>query len=137
VQLAPFLVLMAGLHFILFKPMLAFLEQRQAATVGARAEAEKLQSRAGEQVGKYESAVNAARGEVADLRAARRAAANVEYQRIVAAARTESEEKVSGAVVRIRAEASAARAQLEGASRALADDVAAQVLGRPLSQTEA
>jgi F0F1-type ATP synthase membrane subunit b/b' len=137
VQLAPFLVLMAGLHFILFKPMLAFLEQRQAATVGARAEAEKLQSRSGEQVGRYEAAVNAARAEVADLRAARRAAANVEYQRIVAAARTEAEEQVSSAVGRIRTEATAARAQLEGASRSLADDVAAQVLGRSLSQTEA
>jgi F-type H+-transporting ATPase subunit b len=137
VQLAPFLVLMVGLHFLLFKPMIAFLDERRAATVGARAEAERLQSQAGDQVGRYEAALAAARGTIAELRGARRAEANAAYQAAVSAARSEADAQVAVAVDRIRAETKSARAELGGAARVLADDVAAKVLGRPVSSVEA
>jgi F0F1-type ATP synthase membrane subunit b/b' len=134
VQLAPFLVLMVGLHLILFKPMLAFIEARHAATVGARAEAEKLQATAGEQVGRYEAAVASARAEIAELRTARRAAANSEYARVVGAAREAADGQVAEAVKRLRVEHASARDEMSVSARALANDAAAQVLGRPLTQ---
>jgi F0F1-type ATP synthase membrane subunit b/b' len=45
-QALPFLVLLAGLHVILYKPMLAYLAERREATAGAKKAAQELQERA-------------------------------------------------------------------------------------------
>ena len=57
--MAPFLVLVAGMHFILYKPMLAYLDARANATVGARKEAEELQARAASRLNEWEVALEA------------------------------------------------------------------------------
>ena len=137
VQLAPFLVLVAGLHVILFKPMLAYLLEREHHTAGARHEAASLQAKSAGQATRYEQAVAAARSEIIELRSSRRAVANAEYQKVVAAARAEADHEVQGAVERLRAESGTARGELKGNAAALAHDVAAQVLGRPPAQLEA
>ena len=137
VQLVPFLVLMMGLHVILFKPMLAYLDECQAATAGARHRAEELQAKANERVAQWEQAIAKARSDIAELRSGRRAQANGEYQGIVAASRKAAEARVGEAAAVIRAEASAARSELQAQSRVLAGDVATKVLGRPLAGLEA
>lgn len=136
-QMLPFLALMLGLRAILFKPMLDYLDERATATVGSRKEAEGLQERAGTLLTQWEAAIAKAHGEIADFRAARRAVANQEYQRVIAEARREAESRISDAVLVIRGEAALAREELRGASRLLAGDVVAQVLGRPTAQMEA
>ncbi len=133
VQILPFLALMAGLHVILFKPMLAYLEQRHAATAGARAEAEKLQADSGAALDKVEATLAAARGEIAERRASTRATANAAHAEKVAAARSATDAQVAEALVRIREEAATARAQLGSDAGALANDMARQLLGRELS----
>lgn len=135
--MVPFLVLVAGMHFILYKPMLAYLDARAAATVGARKEAEALQASASSRLAEWEAALAKARLEVADYRAQRRAAAQAQHARIVADARAAAESKIGQSIEVIRAEAATARQELEATSRALSRDVASQVLGRPLPQVEA
>jgi F0F1-type ATP synthase membrane subunit b/b' len=135
--MVPFLVLVAGLHFVLYKPMLAYLDARAHATVGARKEAESLQAQAAVRLAEWEAALAKARLEVTDFRAQRRAAAQAQHARIVGEARGVAEAHLSQAIEVIRAEATAARSELDATSRALSREVAAQVLGRALPQLEA
>lgn len=136
-QVLPFLVLMLGLHFILFKPMLAYLEARDHATVGARHDAQALAAKAEAKLRDYEQALEKARNEVAEYRAARRAEAQKVYMTRVAAAREASDKRLGGAMATITTEAREARSQMGGRARALAVEAASQVLGRPVNQVEA
>jgi F-type H+-transporting ATPase subunit b len=131
VQMVPFLALMLGLHVILFKPMLAYLDERAHATAGARHEADKLSAATTALVTRWETAIAAAQSEIADLRAQRRAAANAEYQRVVSDARRAAEARIADAAIVIRNDAARAREELRASSRTLAGDVVRQVLGRP------
>ena len=136
-QVLPFLVLMLGLHFILFKPMLAYLEARDHATVGARHEAEALAAKAEAKLRDYEQALEKARNEVAEFRAARRAEAQKVYTAKVASAREAADKRLGSAMATIATESREARSQMGGRARALAVDAASQVLGRPVQQVEA
>lgn len=133
----PFLALVAGLHFILFKPMIAYLDARAEATVGARKEAEALQARATTRLAEWEAALAQARQEVSEFRALRRSAAQSKHAGVVAEARAAAEVRIGQAIAVIRVEAEAARTELGATSRALSQEVATQVLGRPLPQLEA
>ena len=135
--MVPFLVLVAGLQFILYKPMLAYLDARAEATVGARKEAEALQGKATARLAEWEAALVKARQEVAEFRALRRSEAQGKHARVVADARAAAEARIGQAIAVIRAEADAARTELDATSRALSREVATQVLGRPLPQLEA
>lgn len=133
----PFLALVAGLHFILYKPMLAYLDARADATVGARKEAEALQAKATARLAEWEAALAKARQEVAEFRALRRSDAQGKHARVVSDARAAAEAHIGQAIAVIRAEADTARTELDATSRALSREVATQVLGRPLPQLEA
>lgn len=132
-QMAPFLVLLVGLHLILFKPLIAYLDERDGATLGAKKEAEALQAQAAAATIRWEQELGKARNEVAEFRGQKRAEAQAEYQRVVAAARAEAEARIAEASSQIRAEADSARVGLKESARQLSNDVATQVLGRPLS----
>lgn len=137
IQLLPFLVVVFGLNAIIWKPMLAYLEERDHATVGARKHAEELAARAAARLAEYEAALTRANAEVTDYRSKRRADAQKVYTATIADARSASEKRVSEAVARVRADAESARAEVLPAARALAADVAGQVLGRPVAPVEA
>lgn len=132
-QILPFLALMLGLHFILFKPMLDYLQARDHATVGARKEAEALAARAEARLLEYEAALAKARSEVAEYRGERRGEAQKRYQARLAEARKEADARLAEAMSSISADAAAARSEIGDRARALASDAAAQVLGRPLA----
>ena len=136
-QVVPFLVLVAGLHFILYKPMLAYLDARAHATIGARKEAEVLQARAAARLAEWDAALARAQAEVTEYRSQRRAAANQGHQRVIAEARGAAEAHIHQAVAVLRSEADTARAELHASSLALSREVAVRVLGRPLATIEA
>jgi len=129
-QLLPFLTLMGLLHVILWKPMLAYLNERERATVGAKKAAEDLATRADARMADYEAALEKARNEVAEYRSARRAEAQKAHGEVVGAARKEADARLSGAVKQIQAEAVVARGELENIARGMAGEVASQALGR-------
>lgn len=135
--LPPFLVLVAGMHFILYKPMLAYFEARTNATLGARKEAEALQAQAGNRVAEWEAALARAQAEVTDFRSQRRQVSQAAYQAVVSAARADADKHIAAALDTMRVEAATARDELAATSQALSREVAVRVLGRPLPQVEA
>jgi len=129
----PFLVAAAALHLILFRPLLDYLDERQALSREARAEAERLNAHADEALAKVVKQLAEARKEASELRQQARGKAREVENGILAQAREEADATVSAAVEQIAAEKQRASATLRGTAQALSHDIAAQVLGRPLA----
>lgn len=132
-QLFPFGLTAIALYFIVFKPMLAYLDARAVAIEGERKQAAETEERLLARMAEYEGRLARARAEVADLRAARRETAAGEHAAIVALARGRAEQKVAAALREIVAEREVARATLEKTAGILGDQVASAVLGRDLA----
>lgn len=128
----PFLVTLAGLNTILFKPMLAYLAARREATVGAREEALALQEKVELKLTQWEAALQRSHAEVADFRAQKRAEAQAAYAARVGKARAEAEARINDAVSVIQGEAALAREDVGRLSRQLAGEMASRCLGRDL-----
>jgi F0F1-type ATP synthase membrane subunit b/b' len=111
-NMVPFLVAILGMYFIILKPLIAYLEEREAAISGGRIEADKIQGRIDEKMDAYEAELARAKVEVATLRGEQRAEAQVAYDGVMTQA--------------------AAAKTLKASSAQLATQVASQVLGRPL-----
>ena len=123
---------MAALHFIIFRPMLDYLEDRDKARSGGRDEAEALQSRIAEKVEDYDARMVKAQDDVIELKAERRVAALAEGEVSLTAARKASDEKIQAAVAEIDAERVEAASGIEQSAKDLAGDIARGVLGRDL-----
>ena len=76
----PFGLTMLMLHFVLFKPMIGYLGDRDKAIVGSREDAKRLQEKAEEKMAEYDTALSNARAEVSAVRAAARAQAMEERE---------------------------------------------------------
>ncbi len=135
VQVAPFLVLVAGLQVIIFKPMLKYLHDRAAATVGAKHDAEALVKRSEGRMAEYEARLAKVRSELTEYRAALRNDAHKEHAQHVAEARRESEVHLHGALAAIQREAAVARKAVASMSKDLAGDIASSVLGRAVESS--
>lgn len=131
-QLVPFLLTMAALHFIIFKPMLEYLDDRDKARSGGRDEAEALQGRIEEKVADYDARMEEAHSEVVDLRAERRGAALAQAEGRLAEARAAADEQVRAALGAIESERAAAATGIRNTAQELAGDIAGQILGRDL-----
>jgi len=124
----PFGLTMLMLHFVLFKPMIGYLGDRDKAIVGSREDAKRLQEKAEEKLAEYETALANARAEVSAVRAAARAQAMEEREAAVTVARKDAEGKLAAALVEIQAAAQVAAKELQPISSNLADDISSQVL---------
>ena len=97
-QVIPFLVTCFALTKIIFLPMLEYLADRDAHIEGSKKEAADLHSRVAERTAEYQERLMAARSQIADLRAARRAEAQTAYDARVASARSIAEAEVAEAL---------------------------------------
>ncbi len=136
-QLLPLFTVLAGLQMILFKPMIAYLAARKAATVGERASAEALKEKAGLKLLQWDAALVRAHTEVAEFRAARRSEAQAAYAKQVAATRALSDRHIADELAVLQGEAALAREEVGRMARSLAQDMAARALGRALPGVEA
>ena len=132
-QMVPFLVTLGALYFIIFKPMLDYLDAREQVIASDRAEADRLQSELADKMADYEARLTAARAQVTELRAKLRADAQAAADERLHAAHAQAEEQVAAAVAVIHQERDAARGQLEATARALGSDISARVLGRTVA----
>ncbi len=133
VLIALFIVLVWPVDRLLFRPLLRVLDERRERIEGAREKADQLSRDADDVLGRYESAVQAARQEAEASRRASLDEARRNQNRITAGARGEAEGEVTrarGEVARALAEA---RTQLRREAEPLARAAASQVLGRALS----
>ena len=127
-QAIPFLITIVALYQIIWKPMLAYLAEREAATEGARAEAAALEEKVAAQLADYEARLAEARTELRQMRSDRRDAALKAYTAQIDAARQAAEERVGAALAELSAEQAAARSALKASSTQLADDISGRIL---------
>ena len=127
-----FVILIPIANAVLFKPMLAVLDERDARIAGASAEATKADARADEVFGTYQAAVTVARREAEDIRRETLDGARKSQADVTAAARADAEQQVASTRNEVASSVESARAQLTAEREALARTVAEQVLGRTL-----
>ncbi|TVQ90421.1 MAG: hypothetical protein EA397_12605 [Deltaproteobacteria bacterium] len=127
-----FLVAVVASWLILWKPLLEWMDERDQAVTGARAEALRLDEQIDLRLQEVESRLQSVRAEISELRTSGRAESAAAEAEVLAAARTEVEQKLSEAAAQIGEQSEIARRGLADASRAIADDMASQILGRPV-----
>lgn len=129
----PFAVTALGLHALLFKPYVAYIEGREAATDGARAEARALQDKADAALADLEARLAAAREEASAVRAAARESALKQEAAIMTAARGEAGARLGEALAELATERDAVRGEIKAMATTLSTEVAERVLGRSVA----
>ena len=129
-QFVNFVILMAVLNALLFKPLRAALQARRDAIEGSRAKVQDIDEQVQAQIARYEAQLQEARQQGAQERATLRKAAQEEEARILGEANQTSAEKLQTIKEQIQVEAGAARQALRNESEALAKEIAGKVLGR-------
>lgn len=132
-QVFPFGLTAVALYYILFKPMLAYLDERTAAIEGERQKAAQLEERVNARMAEYEARLEKAKAEVTELRTTRRAEAVAEYNAVIQESRHNAEQQVASALQQLAQEREAARASLEQTANTLGVQIATRVLERDVA----
>jgi F-type H+-transporting ATPase subunit b len=127
------LLLTGVLNRLLLRPMTRVMEERDGAIRSARELAEASQARAQAATDELEARTRAARGDVYRQMDEKRRDALERRTQIVADTRSEVERATAEAKQRLRAQALAAREQLDGDADAIATTIVERVLGRKAS----
>ena len=131
---APTFLLVVLLHFYLksmfFKPLKKVLDQRYAATEGARKLAETRLQEAAAKTAQYEAAVRAAKAEIYQAQDKLHKELQEREAEAVTAARRSADEAVKSAKALLAQDVEAARAALAADSDALANRIAESILRR-------
>jgi F-type H+-transporting ATPase subunit b len=128
-----FILLIWPANRLLWRPLLRVLDERRERIAGARALAEKVGAEAQDALASYESAVEHARRGADAERARVLAKARTEQAQVTATARSAAETEMATARAAVAAALERARGDLRSAAQELGREVAARVLGRPLS----
>ena len=131
-QFANFMILMAVLNVLLFKPLRAALQARKETIEASRAKVQDIDDQVRAQISRYEAQLQEARQQGAQERAALRKTAQEEEARILGGANKTSAEKLQTIKEQIQKEASVVRQALRSETEALAKDIAVKVLGRAI-----
>jgi F0F1-type ATP synthase membrane subunit b/b' len=129
----PFAVAAIAVYAILWRPLLAYLDERQAVSDHALHEAHDLQHGAEAHLARIDVRLGQARDAVAEQRAAARRRAAVKENEILAAARASADQRVERAVADLKSEQAAASAALKVTANELSNQIAGRVLGRNLT----
>jgi F-type H+-transporting ATPase subunit b len=134
IQLVPFLVTLLGLHYIIFKPMLAHLADRERNIDGFKREAALLQEEVAGKVGELEAKLSEAKAEAAVERASLRRDSKAAEAAVVGAAREASDGVLTEARAGIATEKAAASKELGLTARSLSTSIASTILGRKVAE---
>ena len=127
-----FVILIAPLNAMIFRPLFRVLDERDAKIAGATREAGALVDRATSLTDEYRGAIREARDAAEGVRKQQLESARSEHATITAEARSESDDEIARARQDIEGALAEARDTLQAASRDLARVAAERVLGRPL-----
>ena len=127
------LLLSVILDRLLLRPVTRVMSQREGAIRSARELAEAARARAQSAADELETRTRSTRAEIYRQMEEKRRAALERRAEIVADTRREVERSLADATRRVRAQATAARAQLERDADALATIIVERVLGRKAS----
>ncbi len=125
-----FCALVFVVNQLIFRPVFAVLEEREARVDGARLKAEQVAAEADSLLEAYDASISGARADADRARKERLAAVRVEQSSSTAAARAEAETRVETARNDLAQTLAEARQGLQAASRDLARAAAQRILGR-------
>jgi F0F1-type ATP synthase membrane subunit b/b' len=128
IQAVFFFLLLAVLPGLIFKPMLARMDQREARTDGAREAAKSMRKAAEEEGAKFEAAIAQTRKKALSERAEHRAAAQRQAAETVAAGKAAAAANIDHQIAAQRAAADAARTQLQADARSIAGQIADNIV---------
>jgi F-type H+-transporting ATPase subunit b len=129
-QFVNFVVLMAVLNALIYKPLRAALQARKETIEGSKAKVQDIDEQVQAQIARYEAQLQEARQQGGQERAALRKAAQEEEGRILGEANQKAAERLQSIKEQIQEEAGAARKALRNETDALAKEIAGKVLGR-------
>lgn len=132
VQMINFLILLVILHRLLYKPLLAKMEERTVAIKQSLDEAQAARAEAARAHEENEARLRAAHAEAAAIRAQALTEAAEEQRRLVEGARAEAERLVQQAKAQTEAEIRRAREELRREVADLATAVAEKLVRRSL-----
>ncbi len=137
VKALPTSALVILLHFFLkhtfYRPLEGVLDERDAATAGARKAAQAAMEKAEEIAARYEAALREAQGEIFREQEAARQRMRAEQRAALEEARKRSNAMVREAKAEIREEMETARRDLAAQSDALAEEIVSALLERRAS----
>ena len=133
VQLLPFIVTIAGLYYILFKPMFDYLEERDGASTGATDTAKDLEATVQATKAEITAKTQSALKESSEARSAARQELMAEYNNFVQGKRQEAEKEIKEATQAIAVEKSAARQEVHVQAESFANDIASRIIGRNIA----
>jgi len=130
VQMALFLVLMAVLNKLLFKPTLEAVNLREERTTGARDEADRLREDADGKIAEFDRRMKESRQSANEERKKLRDEGAGRRQELVDAARSEANELTEGGRKELAAATSEARKGVTAAADALSGQIVARLLSK-------
>ena len=128
VQFAFFIALVLVLPKLIFEPLLARFDLREARTEGARRDAKTMLKEAEEKQQAYEEATAKEKQRALAERAAARADAQKKAAAMVASVRAETNERIDQGIATMRAEAAKAKETLDAEAAQLADVIATKLM---------
>ena len=130
IQIVNFLVLLVALHFILFKPIRAIMQERSQSISGSYTDAKTAQEKIQSLTDRYTAAL-------AEAKQRSNAAYGALYQQgldvqrdLISQERTRAGEQLDKARADIAAASAAARNELKAEAERLSKDIAGKMLGR-------
>jgi len=132
IQLINFLVLLAVLNILLYKPIRKVLAERQGKIADAKSRAEGVDQDVQVKMAEYEARLKEMKSGAADERAVLIKEAQVEEAAMLESARKDASETIAAIKARIAKEAADARTILQEQAKILSVDICEKVLGRSL-----
>jgi len=132
-QFVNFLVLMAVLNALLYRPLRKVLAQRKEKIDGSHQRAKDLEAQIEEKMTRYQEQLQAAKVKGSQERAEMRSAATAEEAKLIGAAREEAAQRLLVLKGKVAEEAAVAEKTLRAETEGIAGSIAAKVLGRALA----
>ena len=132
-QLVPFLLTISVLYFVLFKPMLAYLDERDEKIDGAKEKAMSMQKQSADNMSVLKEKTAALRKEINVLRGEARTQVMNEYNQAMQNARKEADKEIKENAATILTDQNLVREELKTKAREVANTIASRTLGRSVS----
>ena len=132
-QLVPFLLTISVLYFVLFKPMLAYLDERDEKIDGAKEKALSMQKQSVDNMNMLKEKTSSLRKEINMLRSEARTQVMNEYNQKLQQARKEADTEIKENASKILADQNLVRSELKMKAREVANTIASRTLGRSVS----
>lgn len=126
--LALVLIVMASLHFLLFRPVLRTLDGRQAELTKLDTQAQQQRAEVARLAEQYRKDLDAARAQVEQVRGQAHAEARKQYEELLEQARKAAGKELQDALAELQTEMRGAASQLSRAARTLAQQATQRML---------